>query len=374
MSIQKRPRKNGTIGWLVRITAEQPDGSVKHETVGTFDTKKEAERAEREALHIRDHGGRVGVDKQTVGQMMDTWLAGHAGSISSQTLVDYEATIRLHIKPALGNVKLTSFTPARARTQYQAWLDEGKSASVVQKSHQRMMQAFGQAVDDRIIPANPLANVKPPRSASRRIVTLDAGEVTRFLQASQESSYHPLWHFLLLEGTRVGEALGIRWSDIHWSDNGATVQILQQVAMDKRNKGRAVILPYTKTATSRRSILLSPQTAAQVRALQSELGSLATGSNLVLATDTGAAINPSNVDRAMRVIQRRAGIEKKIRVHDLRHTCATLLIQAGMPVKAVSERLGHANVRITMDIYAHVMPNMQQDTANAWTGILATPD
>src|SRR5690606_24521188 len=144
-----------------------------------------------------------------------------------------------------------------------------------------------------------------------------------------------------------------------------TAHIQQQASQDKANKGRVIIQTHTKTKGSSRTVRLADETLAALKlhraSLQGHpsLGDVWDERSLIVSTDDGGPVNPSNVDRAMAVVMRGAGIDRHIRVHDLRHTCATLLLQAGEPVKVVSERLGHANTRITLDLYAHVIPDMQ---------------
>jgi integrase len=378
MAIISRPLRNGKMAHLVRV-ADYTTGKRRNVTIGTFPTKKQAERAERDALNKRDSGASLDSTKLTIGELMDTWYLSHKTTISTQSAVDYEATIRLHIKPMLGHLRVSALTPAKARAQYLAWAEAGKSADVIQKCHQRLNQALDQAVEDRAIQTNPLNTVKPPRSEKKTMHWYDRDEARAFLTASRSSQYAPVWHLLLLEGMRVGEALGLRWSDLHVSDDGVTAHIQQQVAADKANKGKAVILPYTKTNHSARTVRLADETAVELKAhrkrqneerLQSDTWEAL---DLITCTENGGIVSPSNVDRAMRVVTKTAGITKRIRVHDLRHTCATLLLQAGIHSKAVSERLGHASIRVTLDLYSHVMPDMQKETASAWSGILPAP-
>ena len=238
-------------------------------------------------------------------------------------------------------------------------------------------QALDQAVSDHVIPTNPLATVKPPPAPKKTMQWLDAAEARKFLDAATTDTLWPLWPLLLFEGLRKGEALGLRWGDLHWSDSGVTAHIQQQVTGDKANKGKAVILPYTKTFDSARVVRLSNETIATLkkhRLLQKRCrdnASVWMDHDLICCTSVGTPHNPANVDRSMQRVLRRAGLSKEgFRVHDLRHTCATLLLQNRQSIKAISERLGHSSVRITLDLYAHLVPDMQESTAAAWDAIL----
>jgi len=382
VAIEVRVSQDGIKAYRVRVATYDPNtGTRRNQTIGTFRLKREAERAERNAITNRDTGGIVGAASLTVGELLDDWYVSHKKRLSSQTAVDYHTTINLHIKPSLGTAKVSSLTPASLRQAYRSWEDSGKSPYVIQKCHQRLKQALNQAVSDRVIPSNPLAMVKPPRTPKKTMQWLDPHEARKFLDAAATDTMWPVWPLLLFEGLRKGEALGLRWGDLHWSDSGVTAHIQQQVAGDKANKGKAVILPYTKTSGSTRVVRLSNETIATLREHRlrqqryRDEAIVWEDHDLICCTSVGTPHNPANADRSMDRIVRRAGLSKNgLRVHDLRHTCATLLLQNGQPIKAISERLGHSSVRITLDLYAHLVPDMQESTAAAWDVIVPRRD
>lgn len=382
MAIEARVNQDGTKAYRVRIATYDPNtGSRRNQTIGTFRLKREAERVERDAITRRDTGGVIGAASLTVGELLDDWFVSHKKRLSSQTAVDYQTTINLHIKPSLGNTKVASLTPARLRQAYRSWEDSGKSSYVIQKCHQRLKQALDQAVSDRVIPSNPLATVKPPRTPKKTMQWLDAAEARKFLDAATTDTMWPVWPLLLFEGLRKGEALGLRWGDLHWSDSDVTAHIQQQVAGNKADKGKAVILPYTKTSGSTRVVRLSNETIEALKDHRLRQQSYRDEAiawddhDLICCTSVGTPHNPANADRSMDRIVRRAGLTKdSLRVHDLRHTCATLLLQDRQPIKVISERLGHSSVRITLDLYAHLVPDMQESTAAAWDVIMPRRD
>jgi integrase len=173
---------------------------------------------------------------------------------------------------------------------------------------------------------------------------------------------------------RRGEALGLRWQDVNW-ERGA-VHISQTVAPDKSNKGKAIIQQRTKTSSGSRSVKLSRQTIAALtehrdrqRFERQAAGDTWQTHDLIVCTALGNPINPNNVTRSYNRLVELAGVNR-IRVHDLRHTAATILLRAGIPAKIVSERLGHASVGITMDLYSHVTPDMQDSAAEAISEIM----
>lgn len=374
MAIEKRTDHSGRPAYRVRIATRNPvTGARQNTTVGTFRTKREAERAEREALTHKERGTLLDPAKTTVAELLDTWLETKAGNVSGNSLRDYEIAIRLHLKPAIGTAPVQRLTPERVQAAYSAWQAGGMSARMVQRCHIVLSQALALAVRYRLVPFNVAADVSKPSLSRGKPDVWYTGEARRFLDTSRTDSLHPLWHLLVLEGLRRGEALGLRWRDVNWERG--TIHISQTVAPDKANKGAALIQDRTKTATAARSVRLSPDTIDVLREhrtrwLERRLAAPAWADHdLIVCTSLGTPINPNNVSRSFDALVKRAGL-RRIRVHDLRHTSATLLLLAGTPAKVVSERLGHASIGITLDLYSHVLPAMQDDAALAISRIL----
>lgn len=400
MAIEKRTGKDGKPRYRVRIAERDPvTGKRRNVTIGTYRTKREAEAEERDATLKRDRGTLLDPDTTTVAELLTDWLRVKGGEISPQTGVDYETTIRLHLVPALGGVRIRKLTTDAVQAQYDAWAAEGKSARMVRGCHLRLRQALDWAVSRGLLYVNVAQRATPPRLPKSDFDVWDRDELARFIDAamhrpvlvrmsakrgatSRPASYRPdpltpLWHLLALEGMRRGEALGLRWRDINW-DRG-TAHIWQTVAPDKTNRGRAVIQPYGKTARASRTVRLTRATLEVLREHRKQQAArrLAASewedNDLIVCTDHGTPVNPGgNITRSFDRIVKRAGL-RRIRVHDLRHTHATLLLLAGVPVKIVSERLGHASTAFTMDVYASVLPDMQAVAAGAADDLLLPP-
>ncbi len=173
---------------------------------------------------------------------------------------------------------------------------------------------------------------------------------------------------------RRGEALGLRWQDVNW-DRG-TAHIVQTVAPDKNSRGEPVIQERTKTKASARTVRLTADTLAMLREHRKQWAERKIAAetwadhDLIVCTAKGTPINPNNVSRSFELIVQRAGV-RRIRVHDLRHSHATMLLRQGVAAKIVSERLGHASIGITLDTYSHVLPDMQDTAADAMSAIMA---
>lgn len=382
MAIQKRQTEGGKARYLVRINVIDPiTGDRKWRNVGTFSTKKDAEKAERDALTLRDKGTLVDPSKATITDLMTDWLRSKAGQVSANSLHDYETIVRLHIVPALGTVKAQTLTPARIQRQYDDWKDAGMSPRMIRGCHMRLSQAFDRAEKLGIVVRNPCRGATPPRLERATVSTWTEEEARRFLATAQArpildragdtgrrepDSLHPLWHLLLLEGMRRGEGLGLRWRDVDL--NIGTASIAQTVAPDKHDKGKATILPRAKTAAGARTVRLTPQTIAALKDhKKTQNGRRLAASewedhDLIICTGRGTPVNPNNVSRSFAALVKAAKV-RSIRLHDLRHTSATMMLRAGVPAKIVSERLGHATIGITLDLYSHVTGDMQADAA-----------
>ena len=244
----------------------------------------------------------------------------------------------------------------------------------------------------KLLASNPARDVRPPRLDRSKFDHWTVAEARAFLAAVE--TYHRewcdvdasryliprvLWDLLLREGMRRGEALGLRWRDINWERG--TVHIVQTVSYDKGSGGAAKIQSRAKTRAGERTVRLSDETLASLRKRQQEWRLQRIASNywldtdLVICTQDGGPINPSNVGRAFRAIVRRTNVGntplRLIKVHELRHTSATLLLLGGVPAKVVSEKLGHASISITLDTYSHVLPDMQDEAAAVISRLLS---
>lgn len=376
MAIVERKAKDGRTRYMVRIPGMK-NGKRTNVTIGTFPTMREAKKREREALVERDGGTFVDPSKVTLQQHLKEWLDTKKGEISENVHKDYEIAIRRHIVPALGKVRLQKLTTPVIQAQVNAWRDGGMSAPYITKVYNIFSQSLDVAVSWNLIPRNVAKGIKKPRVENRPGTIWTQAELRRFLAVAreQDENLHPLWQLLASEGMRRGEALGLRWSDLNLKRG--TVHISQTVVADKAKGGAAKIQPRGKTAAASRQVKLTPQTLSVLKEhrdrqqfIRHTMGARWQDYDLIICTSFGTPVNPSNVSRSFRRLVRAAGVPE-IRVHDLRHTAASLLLMEGVSVKEVQERVGHANIRITLDTYAHLLADAHDSAANAMSRILA---
>ena len=195
-------------------------------------------------------------------------------------------------------------------------------------------------------------------------------QLKKFLESVAEERLSPLWHTIAMTGMRRGEALGLRWSDVDLENGRLSVRRALIPS------GREVIVSEPKTIKGRRVIAIDPGTievlkgqAARQLDEQKEWDDAWVETGLVFTQENGAALDPETVTRYFRQAVKRSMLPA-IRLHDLRHTHATLALQAGIHPKVVSERLGHATISITLDTYSHAVPAMQEEAAALIAGLV----
>ena len=364
-----RHKKSGL--YMARYWIETPKGPKRKTVYGK--TREEVAEALAKALADRADGLVFDDENVTVGEYLDSWLKGSVrGSVRQSTFDRYEIAVRVHIKPALGRLKLKKLTPTHLAGFYQDRLAAGFAPASVNKLHVTLHKALDQAVKWNMIPLNVAGAVKAPRPAPEEMQTLSAEETRRLLQAARGNKLEALYVLAVHTGMRQGELLALKWQDVDLENARASVR--RTITM---NGGR-ILLGEPKTKKSRRTISL---TEAAVRALHGHLdrqmehmqrlGDLYKDQGLVFASEVGTPINPTNLRRrSFALLLKRAGLPQ-IRFHDLRHTCATLLFSRNVHPKNVQELLGHANIAITLDTYSHVIPGMGDHTARAMEDALS---
>lgn len=362
-------RKDGR--WEGRYYVPTEDGPKRKVIYG----KTRAEVSEKLTKALSDRANGIVYDNEniTIGEYLDVWLKGSVyGSVRQSTYDRDTNLVNNHIKPVLGSLKLKKLNSAHVQNFYRNRLDTGLSASTVRKIHDILRRGLAQAVDWHLTQRNVADVVKPPRPVPKEIVALSTDETRRLLDAAAEDRLEALYVLAVHTGMRQGEMLALRWQDVDIEN--AVLSVRRTLT----RRGGKVAFGEPKTKKSRRSIRLTPQAVDALRAhLERQLrdmeilGDHYQDQGLIFTTDTGAPINPSNLrQRSFTPLLKRAGLPH-MRFHDLRHTCATLLLSRGVHPKFVQELLGHATIAITLDTYSHVMPSMGDATAKAMEDALA---
>ncbi len=334
-------------------------------------SRKEVQEQLKKALHEQQQGMLITTPQQQVGQFLTRWLEdAHRQSIRLRTYERYEEIVRLHLVPGIGRHQLQKLAPQHLQAFYANKLKEGLSATTVASFHNVLHKALQTAVRWNLVARNVCDLVTPPRRKRFEIQPLSSEQAQLLLAAARGHRLEALIILALCTGMRRGELMGLKWQDLNFSTGTLQVRrILTRVPSKARQPGEpAYVEAEPKTDKGRRSILL-PSLAVEalkghrVRQLQEKLkaGPAWQEHDYVFCTSVGTHLNPSrDMLDLLKELLKKAGLPE-IRWHDLRHSLATVLLGLGTNPKIVQEVLGHAAISMTMDIYSHVLPTMQQE-------------
>ncbi len=368
-------RGKGSWRVVVELAPDPLTGRRRRRKVTVRGTKRDAERALAEAVSLRDHGIDIEPRRLTVAEYLDRWLRDYAEpNVAPSTLKRYRGICRV-IAESLGGLRLQALRPAHIQAVYSHLRERRLAARTILHHHRVLKEALGHAVGWQLIERNPADAVSAPRVERREMQSLDAGGVERLVGACEDDNLRRLVFTAVSTGMRIGELLGLRWDDLDLEARTATVRRTAQYL----GSGGVVLRP-PKTSRSRRTISLSPSTVAVLRehrVAQTEqrllLGPAYEDHGVAFAAPDGRLMAPYAASARFRTVARRLGFTG-LRFHDLRHTSATLALQAGVPAKLVSDRLGHASVAFTLDTYAHVLPDQQRQAADLMDSLLPSPE
>jgi integrase len=341
-----------------------PDGKRVFNYHSGYGTKRAAQQARTELLGALDRNSYVPPDKTTVAEYLrGQWLPVVQTRLRPGTWVEYRRKAETHLIPSIGQVPLQQLTTAMLNALYQQLLARGIGLRTVQYVHATIRKALNDAVRWGLLVRNPAHHATAPRPHRTELRTWSAAELRSFLEFVCGDRLYAAWQLAAFTGMRRGEVLGLRWADLDLDAGWLSVR-QTLVVVDNHPQ-----VSEPKTARSRRRIALDPTTIAVLRAHHTAQSAerLAAGptwsnSGLVFTRADGNPLHPEYVRRQFDRLLHRAGLPR-IHLHDLRHTYATLALQAGVHPKVVSERLGHATVAMTLDIYSHTVPALQQDAA-----------
>jgi integrase len=330
----------------------------------TGKTRSECQDWLKKTITQIDHGMRVEAALQTVEEYLLEWLSVSQLSQRQTTASHYAHAVKAYLIPYIGDIKMKDLRPEHVQRLYSLLVEQGVGIYAIRKAHQVLHCALEHAVTMEVIHRNPASKVRPPRAPECEMAILDEIQVSKLLVTSSNHRWYALYQLAVTTGMRQGELLGLKWVDLDVSKK--TIKVERQLSRT-RNGGVQFYAP--KTRSGRRTIALGQAT---IEVLQSHYlkqeeerrtaGDQWVDQGLIFTNSLGGPINHRNLLRNFKSLLRDAGLPD-IRFHDLRHTSASLMLNDGIPLLAVSRRLGHARASITLNIYGHLVPGIQEEAA-----------
>jgi integrase len=350
-----------------------------------FASRRAAQSALTKTLRELGDQTYVAPQRQSLGDYLQvTWLPAIRSTVRPSTYDSYARNIRIHVAPKpIAGVPIQQIQPPMLNALYSELLAgenrRALSPRTVSYIHTILHRAFRDAVRWNLLIRNPCDLADPPRARPAEQVrerTWTSGDVARFLRLTSSSRYSALWRLIAATGMRRGEALGLGWDDIDLAAGRLSINRTLVQSHDYASGDTGLSWGTPKTARGRRAISLDPDTVAALRAHRKvqlaerlKAGDDYAVNDLVFCTGRGEPLHPKIASNLFRkaVIQHDM---PRLSVHGLRHTWATLALQAGVHPKIVQERLGHSTIAITLDIYSHVNPAMDAEAANTVAALI----
>jgi len=355
-------KKRGPNSWLVSLfTGFDIRGKRKDFTRTVRGTRKEAEQALNKIVREHDQGSLIDNPSMTLDDFFAKWLESSSRLRNSQRTADgHESVYNRYFRNAIGTKKLEKLQALDIQAVYSELLRRGLDPQTVKHCHAVIRCALNQAVRWQLLARNPALLAETPTVHRKERRVLNAVETKQFIDECRKIPIGLVFEFAILTGMRPEEYLAVKWADLDFA--AKTIQVNRALV---HHKGWSFRKP--KTSRSRRTIILPPSLMHQLTLHKEtqtfqmlKAANLWEKNDLIFCSEFGTPLSVPNLTyRYFRPILERAGLPQ-IRVYDLRHTHATLLLSANENPKVVSERLGHSTIVLTMDTYSHVLPTMQQ--------------
>lgn len=368
-------QRTGKQMYLVRVAnGEHANGRRKYISQLVHGGLREAQRVQRDLLTKRDQGELQQKTHDTVGQYLSRWLETHKTSVKTRTYLNDLEMVNRYLTPHFGRMKLDKLTPLKIQGVYAKFQEQGLSASTIRRIHAVFRNALKWAVQWQVIPTNPTLKVQLPKVERTEIRPLTPEEAQTFLEECKYDRYGLLFQFLLLTGCRPGEAFALQWKDVDLTNKRVSIRRTYS------QKSGQELYSSPKTKKGNRSIpILDDELLAGLKAAKTELiekhlgkGVQFTDDSLVFTSTKGTPIQARNlIQRHFKPLLERIGISKSVRLYDLRHSTATLLLTLNVHPKVVQEMLGHSDIQLTLNTYSHVLPTLQESAAGKLSELLS---
>jgi len=369
--IRKKKLKNGHVWQVVVETGTELNGKRKRIYRNVRGTKSEAQKVLAALLTELDSGTYVEPDKITLGEYLRDWMQTYVEPNLSPTTVDsYRINVEKHIIPRIGHIKLQELKPMHLQKFYHALMQNGRSDGKgglsprsVRYVHRNIHEALEHAVRMQMLTRNVADLVTLPKVRPYKAKVYDEGQLIKLINSSQGTDMELPIALSVALGLRRGELLGLRWSDINFEAKTARISnnlvITRRGVLDKSPKSessnRTIDLPESLITVLKRHLRLQKENRLK-------LGSAYHDGDYVCCKPDGSPYNPGYISKKFAKFLKKNGLPH-IRLHDLRHSNATLMLKYGVQPKVASSRLGHSTISITLDLYSHVLSEMQKEVA-----------
>lgn len=358
------PYKNESTGKWEFVFDYYAQGKRKQVRRRGFKTKRDAtDELIRLQKEVQDDEY-INANKKTVGEFVQYWLNNvRKLECEATSFYNNELYFKNHIKPRIGNIKIQELSPMRCQEFVNDMHNQGYARNTIDRVCTMLKLAFDKAIEYKLIKNNPMRTVTLPKRVKSQVNVWTVEQVNHFLTVTKNRRYFCAYALALLTGMRQGEILGLRWQDINFDKKEISVcQTLTHYGKEIKNGAKTVSGVRTISISDSLVSILKRQHEKYLE-FKSKTAVFVDMDLVIYNLKNGKNIFPGNLTRNYINDVKRAKLPH-IRFHDLRHTHATMLVQENVNVKVISDRLGHSKVGITLDIYSHVLPNMQQEVAD----------
>jgi len=320
----------------------------------------------------------IAPDRLTVEAYLKEWVSTRVpGTVAPRTLELYERAVSSYLAPSIGKLRLSKLAPTDVARMLREMDAKGYSASTQRMARATLRRALRIAEQDGLLPRNVAAIAEGPRLERRDGRTLTPEQARLFLIAATQHRLEAAYMLTLALGLRRGEVLGLSWSDVSAAEDAVVLTIQRQLIRDKTG----VHLTDLKTSGSRRVLHLSKPLieALERHRVRQEAEELVRGAkwrnddDLIFTSSLGTPLDPEQFGNTVPKIAKEAGLGHWS-IHELRHSCASLLLAMEVPLEVVAEQLGHASIRVTKDVYGHLLPRSRARAAEAMRTMLFDDD
>ena len=362
--------------WEARYTVGFDPGTGKQiQKSVTGKSQKEVAQKLKELTAALDAGTYIAPNKMTVAQWLDTWQAEYLANVKPSTVSSYEATIRNHLKPGIGAIRLDTLTTHDIQGLYNSLRSptekrKALSSKTIKNIHGILHHALQQAMLNNYIRTNPANACVLPKVSKKKVKPMNEHQIADFLKAIKGHKYENMFLVALFTGIREGEVCGLQWECVDF-DNGTILidKQLQSLRGKVRGDKEKYALIPTKNGKER-TITAAPfimdllwKTKQAQDANRKDFGKAFQENGLVFTDEIGNRVTPQALYRAFKIVVTELGM-KDVRFHDLRHSYAVVSLKSGDDVKTVQENLGHSTSAFTLDTYGHVTEKMKKDSAD----------